>query len=215
MPGYPGFDQPVDLHDHRSAEPGRAPLTEAHADRHPQPDPVVMTPVVLVQAGRQGPDQHGEHDGRVDGGRQDRVDPVPGPLVVDDPRVEFQPAFREYRDDKLPQALLHPVLFRRRPRPVGGDVEDESHAQRAAVLPPRARPRASATGFSTSPSVSHFFPTLPWHSVIAAFIDRVGRIPLSALKIWQNLWCAICAFPPATSGACAQKRRTAHDRYYR
>jgi hypothetical protein len=76
-------DDPVDVDDHRPAEAGHAPLGQPEADRHAQPDPVPLVGVVAAQAGGQGPDQHGEHHGRVDIGRQHRVNAVACPLMVE------------------------------------------------------------------------------------------------------------------------------------
>jgi hypothetical protein len=129
IPGYPGWIiRPVDIDDHGSAETRYAPLDEPNADRHPQPDPVGVACVVRMQPGGQRPDQHGEHDGGIDVGGQDRVDPVPGPLMVDDPRIELQPALREHRHHQLPEALLHVVPVGDRARAVSRDIEHKSHS---------------------------------------------------------------------------------------
>ena len=156
-------DQPVDLHDDRPAEAGRAPLDETDADRHPQPDPVVAGRVARPQAGRQRPDQQGEHDGGVDAGRQDGVDPVTGPLVVDACCVERQPAGGQRGHHQLPQAALDLVPFGHRARRVSRDIEHKSHSQRAAGMPgtgPGAYSRGVAGLGCPSvfgPRVLHFF----------------------------------------------------------
>ena len=56
--------------------------------------------------------------------------------MIDGPHVELQPAFGEHRDHEPPQPPLHVVPFWHRARAVSRDIEHESHAQRAAGLPP-------------------------------------------------------------------------------
>jgi hypothetical protein len=85
--------------------------------------------------------------------------------VIDGSRAERQPAFRERGDHKPPQALLHVIAVRYRAPAVSRDIEHESHTQRPASLPPAVPGRYRdmlniGLGRISSPSVSHFFPTL-------------------------------------------------------
>ena len=89
-----------------------------------------------------------------------RVDPVSGPLMIDDPHVELQPAFGEHRDHELPQPPLYIVPVRHAARAVSRDIEHESDAQRAAGLrPSRRRARgmpAAGSVLVSGPRFSHF-----------------------------------------------------------